>query len=137
MAENSSIRRGRHAVWDLHTHLVFVTKYRHKVFTREHLEYLNDVFAGVCVDFGCELEQFNGEGEYVHLLVSFPATVELSKLVNSLKGVSSRRLRKKFPEVTQHYWNANVLWSRSYYAGTTGGAGIETVKRYIEAQTAP
>lgn len=137
MSEVSEIRRGRHAVWNLHAHLVFVTKYRHKVFTREHLAYLKTVFSDVCEDFGCELEQFKGEGEHVHLLVAFPATVELSKLVNSLKGVSSRRLRQRFPEVSKHYWNTNVLWSRSYYAGTTGGAGIDTVSRYIEAQTTP
>jgi putative transposase len=137
MVGSNDIRKGRHAVWDLHCHLVFVTKFRHKVFTSTHLDYLQTVMDSVCRDFGAELEKFNGETEHVHLLVRFPATVELSKLVNSLKGVSSRRLRQMFPELSKHYWKANVLWSRSYFAGTTGGAGIGTVKRYIEGQTRP
>ena len=137
MSEKTSVRRGRHAVWDLHVHLVFVTKYRHKVFDTTHLDYLGDVMRSVCENFGCTLEEFNGEGNHVHLLVGFPATVELSKLVNSLKGVSSRRARQRFPELGAHYWRAKVLWSRSYYAGTTGGAGIDTVKRYIENQSRP
>lgn len=137
MDETDEVRKGRHAVWDLHAHLVFVTKYRHPVFDSAHLGYLKTVFDAVCEDFGCELEEFNGETNHVHLLVKFPATVELSKLVNSLKGVSSRRARQRFPELASHYWRANVLWSRSYYAGTTGGAGIETVKSYIEHQNSP
>jgi putative transposase len=114
--------------------LVFVTKYRRRVFADEHLEALEEVMSSVCADFGCQLEEFNGEDNHVHLLVGFPATVELSKLVNSLKGVSSRRLRQRHGNHLQQFLWGGHLWSRSYYAGTTGGAGIETVRRYIEKQ---
>jgi putative transposase len=65
----------------------------------------------VCRDVGCELAEFNGETEHIQLLVRFPPTVALSRLVNSLKGVSSRRLRQEFPELTRHYWRARRLWS--------------------------
>ena len=94
MNENDDIRKGRHCVYDLHVHLVFVTKYRHDVFTSEHLTALEHVFADVCRSFDCRLEEFNGETDHVHLLISFPPTVELSRLVNSLKGVSSRIMRR-------------------------------------------
>ena len=67
----------------------------------------------VCADFECELVEFNGEGEHVHLLVNFPPKVALSKLVNSLKGVSSRRMRHEFPDLMRHYHQANRLWSTS------------------------
>lgn len=137
MTEMTTVRKGRHAVWDLHAHLVFVTKFRHSVFTDDHLTYLEIVMRSVCEDFGCTLEEFDGEDNHVHLLVGFPATVELSKLVNSLKGVSSRRARQRFPELGAHYWRAKVLWSRSYYAGTTGNAGLDAVKRYIREQNRP
>jgi putative transposase len=58
---------------------------------------------------GCELVECNGEAEHVHLLVHFPPTVALSRPVNSLKGVSSRRLRQAFPELARHYWPARRL----------------------------
>ncbi len=56
-----------------------------------------------------ELKEFNGENSHVHLLVSFPPKVTLSRLVNSLKGVSSRRLRQEYPELVRHYWRAQRL----------------------------
>ena len=66
--------------------------------------------------------EYNGEAEHVHLLVTYPPTVQLSRLVNSLKGVSSRRLRQEFPELARHYWRARRLWSGSSFAGSVGGA---------------
>lgn len=66
----------------------------------------------------------------------FP-TIEISRLVNSLKGVSSRYLRRDYPELAQHYWRAQRLWSPSYYAGTAGGAPLATLKQYIEHQNRP
>jgi putative transposase len=102
--------------------LVFVTKYRHPVFTDAHLSRLEDIFQAVCADFGCDTVACNREAEHVHLLVTYPPTVQLSRLVNSLKGVSSRRLRQEFPEPARHYWRARRLWSGSYFAGGVGGA---------------
>lgn len=116
---------------------MFVTKYRRRVFTSTHLGRLQEVFASVCMDAGATLEEFNGEDNHVHLLVSFPPEVPLSRLVNSLKGVSSRRLRSEFPELENVCWNGKKLWTPGYYAGTTGGAGIDTVRRYIEQQDTP
>ena len=74
---------------------------------------------------------------HVHLLVNFPPKVAVTKLVNSLKGVSSRRLRQEFPDLVRHYWRANKLWSGSYFAGTVGGAPLSVVRQYIEQQNRP
>jgi transposase IS200-family protein len=90
MENNTDIRRGRHAVWDLHVHLVFITKYRRNVFTHDMLTACENIMREVCESFGATLDEFNGETDHVHLLVRYPATVTVSKLVNSLKGVSSR-----------------------------------------------
>ena len=84
-----------------------------------------------------ELAEFSGEAEHVHLLVNFPPTVALSRLVNSLKGVSSRRLRQEFPDLHRHYWRAKRLWSGSYFAGSVGGAPISVLLQYIEQQDRP
>lgn len=137
MSSNPSIRTGRHCVFALHAHLVFVTKYRHRVFNDRHLTRMEEIMRAVCVDFETELVEFNGERDHVHPLVTFPPKVALSRLVNSLKGVSSRRMRQEFPDLTRHYWQANRLWSGSYFAGSVGGAPLDVLRRYIEEQTRP
>jgi putative transposase len=101
--------------------LVLVTRYRHPVVSGAHLDRLEEILGAVCTGFGCELVACNGEANHVHLLVTSP-TVQLSRLVNSLTGVSSRRLRQEFPELARHYWRAKRLWSGSSFAGSVGGA---------------
>src|SRR6202021_2749727 len=100
MDEQSGIRHGRHCVFKMHVHLVFVTKYRRGVFTNEILSDLRSIFKEVCDDFEAELVEFDGEDDHVHLLVNYPPKVAVSNLVNSLKGVSSRMIRqKKYPAI--------------------------------------
>lgn len=131
------VRSGRHCVFMLHVHLVFVTKYRKAVLTKDMLTSLKTYFEKVCLDFECKIEEFNGEKDHVHLLVTYPPKVSISKLVNSLKGVSSRRLRADYPkEISKVYWKG-VLWSPSYFAGSVGGAPISVLKQYIEQQQTP
>jgi putative transposase len=60
---------------------------------------MQEIMRAVCADFETELIEFNGENNHVHLLVNFPPKVALAKLVNSLKGVSSRRMRQEFPDL--------------------------------------
>lgn len=98
---------------------------------------MEQVMRDVCEDFDCELIEFNGEANHVHLLVNFPPKVAVSKLVNSLKGVSSRRMRQEFPDLVKHYWRAQRLWSGSYFAGSVGGAPISILRQYIEQQDRP
>ena len=131
------VRTGRHCVFMLHVHLVFVTKYRRGVFTKEVIEDLRGIFAKVCTDFEAELVEFDGEDDHVHLLVNYPPKVAVSKLVNSIKGVSSYLIRKKnYPSVQSKLWGG-ALWSPSYFAGSCGGAPIEVIRKYIEQQQTP
>jgi putative transposase len=136
-ASYDEIRTGRHCAFPLHAHLVFVTKYRHRVFADRHLQRMEESMREVCADFECEPVEFNGEDNHVHLLVNFPPKVAISRLVNSLRGVSSRRLRQEFPELVRHYWRAQRLRSGSYFAGSVGGAPLSVVKQYIEQQNRP
>lgn len=131
------VRTGRHVVHNLHVHLVFVTKYRREAFTDSMLTRTEEIMREVCTDFEAELKQFNGEQDHVHLLVHYPPKVQLSKLVNSLKGVSSRRLRQEYDShVRRHLWGGH-FWSGSYFAGSCGGAPLTVVKQYIENQQRP
>lgn len=91
------IRRGNHVVFNLHAHLVFVTKYRREVFNDEMLTRCEEIMREVCESFGAELREFNGEDDHVHLLVHYPPKIALSKLVNSLKGVSSATCVRSTP----------------------------------------
>ena len=133
MTSETDIRRGRSCVFSLHVHLVFVTKYRRGVFSSEHLTAMRTIFEEVCADFGSSLSEFNGEDDHVHLLVEYPPTTQLSKLVNSLKGVSSRRLRQQFFLRT----HKDHLWSPSYFASSCGGAPLEIIKQYVQDQRRP
>jgi len=130
------VRKGRHVASAMHAHLVFVTKYRRAVFASEHLGFLEGVFRSVCADFEAELVEFNGEDDHVHLLVHYPPKIAVSKLVNSLKGVSSRRLAQKYGRLHSYFWKG-VLWSPSYFAGSVGGAPISVLRQYIEQQKRP
>jgi putative transposase len=137
MEKSNEINTGRHCVFDLKVHLVFLPKYRRKVFTPRVLEYLDDIFKSICENFESKLVEFNGEHDHVHLLISYPPKTPISKLVNSLKGVSSRLVRKKnYPEISSKLWG-NHFWSPSYYAGSCGGATIEQIRKYIENQNRP
>ncbi len=136
MKKSNALRHGRHCVFNMHVHLVFVTKYRKTVFRKHHYDTMRNVFSAVCVDFGAKLVEMDGERDHVHLLVVYPPAVPVSKLVNSLKGVSSRLLRKEHSDLTRFYWKG-VLWSPSYFAASCGGAPIEILRQYIEQQESP
>jgi len=120
----------------MHVHLVFVTKYRKKIFNATAINILNIIFSEVCTNFEATLIEMDGEKDHVHLLIEYPPKLAVSSLVNSLKGVSSRLLRKRLPGLTKYYWNG-VLWSPSYFAASCGGAPISIVKQYIQQQTTP
>ena len=137
MEENNDIRRGCHCVFNMHVHLVFVAKYRRKVFDSAAIDRLPELFAKVCNDFEAQRLEMDGERDYVHLLVSYPPKVPVSALVNSLKGASSRVLRKERPDIAKHFYYKGMLWSPSYFASSCGGAPISIIRQYIEQQATP
>jgi putative transposase len=136
MVLSSDIRHGRHCVFHLHVHLVFVTKYRYRVLDENAINCLRAIFTNVCNDFESPLVEMDGEDNHVHLLVNYPPKHSVSALVNSLKGVSSRLLRLERPDLARRYWKG-VLWSPSYFAASCGGAPSGILKAYIEQQKTP
>ncbi len=126
----------RHSVSKLVVHLVFTTKYRRKLFTGIMIEQLREAFESACVKLECELMEMDGEQDHVHLLIAYPPKLSVSVMVNNLKSISSRMLRLQNTHLTRQSKSA-ALWSRSYFACTTGGATIETLKAYVESQATP
>lgn len=127
-----------HCVFNLNYHLVLVTKCRRKCITAPMLERLKIICTELTAKWECELLEFNGEADHVHLLLSLNPKVAPSVFVNNLKTVSSRLIRKDFgEELAKVYWNKPVFWSRSYCIITCGGAPLSVIKQYIEQQAAP
>jgi len=113
------------------------SKYQERIFTTKMLARMGRVITDVCSDFGASLEEFNGEAYHVHLLVTYPPQVQLSRLVNSLKGVSARRIRRRVrTTVTQ----VPVGWTPMValvLRRPAGGATPVVVKEYTLNQKAP
>jgi putative transposase len=107
------------------------------LFNTEMLNCREHVMAKVCADFDATLAKFNGEEDHVHLLVQYPPKVALSHRVNSLKGVSCRRVRQDFVGRINRAAMHGRFWSPSYFAGSCSGAPLSIVKDYITDQKRP
>jgi putative transposase len=123
-------RRGRGVIYNLHVHLVFVTKYRRGAFIDQILRRCEEITRDACAGQGAELREFNGETNHVY----YPPSLALSTVVNSLKGVSSRRLRQEFSAHIRRYLWEQHFWSPSCFAGSCGGAPFSIIKEYIDQQ---
>jgi putative transposase len=124
-------RRERHSVSDLKVHIIFVTKYRQKVLTADSLALIKTACESVASKMCFQVLEFNGEADHVHLLVEYPPKLAVSQMVNSLKGVSSRRYGQAgLPKPK----GKEALWHPSHFAVSVGGAPIEVLKQYIQDQ---
>ena len=123
-----------HAVYNLKLHIVFVTKYRRKSLSPELLNYLRDSFAEILQAWRCELLEFGGEPDHVHMLVSIHPALDISVLINNLKTASARRTRNRFADHLKSFYWKPLFWHRAYFVCSVGGATLETVKAYVERQ---
>ena len=121
-------------VYDLSIHLVLVTKYRKKVINTKILTRLNEIFTATAEKWECKVTEFNGESDHVHMLIEINPKVCISTFVNNLKTVSSRLIRKDFTDHIGKYLYKDAFWKIGYCVSSTGGASIETVKKYIQNQ---
>lgn len=131
---SSQLRKERHSVSDLRVHLVCVTKYRRKIFTVESLKVIEKSFKEVALKMNFQILEFNGEKDHVHVLIEYPPKLSISVIVNTLKGVSSRKYGQAgFPKP----YGKQALWSPSYFVASVGGAPLEILKAYIQNQEKP
>ena len=136
-SQNYPWRTGRSCNFKNFYHLVFVTKYRRGVFTHPMLVRIQTLIQQTCQQMDCELLEFNGEDDHVHMLVSVPPKLAIAVVVGKLKGKSSYFIRQAFwNELKRKLWG-NHLWSPSYCCVTCGGAPLEIIKSYIEHQRRP
>ncbi len=134
---STDLHSHRHCVYKINLHIVFVTKYRRKVINAEILKRLEDIFSQLCQNQKSELIEFGGESDHVHLLIDFSPDIAPSRLVNTLKTISSRMIRKEFAEhINKFYWKP-VFWTGAYCVISAGGAPLEVLKTYIQNQNEP
>ncbi len=121
----------------MHVRLVFVTRYRRQIFDHDATEKRRTYFSNVCADFEAKLVEMDGEPDHVHLLINYPPKLAIFSLVNSLKGISNRLLRRDRPDIAVRYYYKGVMWSPGYFASSCGGAPISVIRQYIEQQQTP
>ena len=126
-------RRSAHAVFDLKYHIVWIVKYRHKILRGRLAERARDLIRQTCEARGVVIVRGAVSPDHVHMLVSGPPELAPSKLVQYVKGRSSRRLQEEFPELRKQFWGQH-LWARGYFCATVGAVDEKTVQEYIENQ---
>lgn len=126
-------RRSAHAVFDLKYHVVWITKYRYKILRGRVAERSRDLIRQSCEAREVVIMRGAVSPDHIDMVLSAPAHMAPSKLVQFLKGRSSRRLQEEFPELRKRYWGQH-LWARGYFCATVGAVDEATIKAYIENQ---
>lgn len=132
-----NIQKLNHCTFALSYHFVFVTKYRRKCLTGAMLDRLREIVTRLCESWGGRLVEMNGEADHVHLLLEMNPKAAPSVVANNFKTVTSRLLRKEFGEALAKVYRAPVLWSRTYFVTSCGGAPLSVIQQYIQQQEKP
>lgn len=122
-----------HSVFLLTYHLVLVVKYRRKVIDDAIATRIKEIGETIGKSYHITFLEYNHDRDHVHILLKAHPNTELSKYINAYKSASSRLIKKEFPQVRQQLWQ-EYFWSQSYCLLSTGGAPLETLKKYIESQ---
>ena len=126
-------RKSAHCIYDVKYHVVWITKHRKPVLVEEIGRRVREVIRRICTSLDVEIIKGNIRRDHVHLLVSVPPTLAVSKLVQRMKGVTSRKLLQENRGLNKAFWGRH-LWSRGYFVASVGEVTEEVISRYIEDQ---
>ena len=127
-------RHGAHTVFRIHLHLVWVTKYRKPVMTGEVGLRVRELLREICGHHEVTIIKGHISKDHVHLFVSVPPRVTISRLVQMLKGKSSFKLMQEFPHLAKKFWGQH-MWASGYFCVSSGNVTDEVIKEYIENQS--
>ena len=127
------LRNNNHSVFAIHFHLILVVKYRRKVINDDVSERLKEIFEYIDDNYNIVLEEWNHDIDHVHILFRSEPNTNVSKFINAYKSASSRLIKKEYPSIRTRLYK-EAFWSQSFCLISTGGANIETIKKYIESQ---
>ncbi len=120
-------------MYDIKYHVIWVTKYRYKVMRGRVAERARELIRQICQSREVVIVRGAISPDHVHMLLSVPPNLAPAKVVQYIKGRSSRLLQAEFPELGKRYWGQH-LWARGYFCATVGAVDEETIKHYIETQ---
>ena len=126
-------RKASHCIYDIKYHVVWTTKYRKRILSPEIGRRVRDIVRLICTSLDVDIIKGNIRRDHVHLLVSVPPSLSVSKLVQRIKGVTSRKLLQENRRLNKAYWGRH-LWSRGYFVASIGDVTDEVIARYIENQ---
>ena len=126
-------RHGSHSVFRIHLHLVWITKYRRPVLTGEVGLRVRELVREVCRSQDVEILKGHIARDHLHLLVSIPPQVTISRLVQRMKGKTSHKLLAEFTHIRKAFWGRH-FWARGYFCCSSGNVTDEVIKAYIEGQ---
>jgi putative transposase len=126
-------RKGSHCVYDLKYHVVWITKYRKPVLGGAVGRRVRDLIRLICASLDVEIVKGNISRDHVHMLVSVPPTLAVSRLVQRMKGLTSRKLLQENRGLNKVFWGRH-LWARGYHVASTGNVTEEMIAHYIENQ---
>ncbi len=140
MESKQALKTRSNSAFRLIYHLVLVTKFRRKSLNPEMLDRINIIIKELLTKWECELIEFGGESDHIHTLLETHPSVDLSKLVNNIKTVTSRRLRSEYSEhLSKFYWGTKPqFWSSSYAIISVGAqAPLNRLIEYVQNQEKP
>ena len=126
-------RHGSPSLYDLKYHIVFCTKYRYRILTGSVAERSRSLIRELCATNYVDIISGSMSPDHVHLLLSIPPSQSVSKVVQYIKGKTSRKLLQEFEVLRKRYWGQH-LWARGYFVVTVGNVNSEDIQRYIEKQ---
>ena len=127
-------REGSHSRYDLKIHVVWITKYRKKILVGDVAVRVRELMREICLANDIQIVKGHVSQDHIHLLISYPPHLSVSKIVQYLKGKSSRKLLQEYTELRKKFWGQHI-WARGYFAVSTGTVTDEVIKQYIENQS--
>jgi putative transposase len=126
-------KKTSHSTYDIKYHLVWITKYRKAVITGQIAERTRELIRQVCKENEVEILAGHVSKDHIHMLVSVPPYLSVSKLVQYIKGYSSRKLQMEYKEINKQFWGKH-MWARGYFAASSGNVTDQVIAEYIRTQ---
>lgn len=124
-------RRGSHTVYEIQAHVCWATKYRYAVLVADVATRLRELVRQICEANEVRILRGHVAKDHVHVLLSIPARLAVSKMMQYLKGKTSHKMQMEFPQLRKRYWGRH-LWARGYFCVSVGNVTEEQIKEYLE-----
>lgn len=127
-------RKTSHSVYDIKYHVVWITKYRKPVLSKEIGKRLRELIMQVCTSMDIHIIKGHVSRDHIHMMVSVPPYISVSDMMKRIKGRTSYKLLNEYRGLKKAFWGQH-LWARGYFAASTGNVTDEVIKKYIEEQS--